>query len=92
MSDEYDFKAALDGYGRGKANGDLTTWFSINEKLFIKALRIADRLQSGEVSEGMYKAFRDTWIERDRYFNKRKRLQDQFKAMATQLMKEVSDV
>jgi uncharacterized protein YehS (DUF1456 family) len=47
----HDFKAALEGYERANNNGDLTTWLTINKDLFLRALRIADRLQSGDLNK-----------------------------------------
>lgn len=87
MTNKHDFKAALDGYKRAKDNFDINVWLNTYVEEFVTALRIADRLQSGEVSLEMADAFRGYLDDG----NSVELISNVFKAMAQQLIKEVED-
>ena len=86
MTDKHDFKAALEKLetkGRVKTLGS-EFFFSTEECLTIQsALRIADRLQSGEVSEFMAKKGAQEF-----YGGRSNTPEGVFKAMAAQMIKE----
>ena len=81
---KHDFKGALKRY-------NLEIGFDVgDENTILFALRLAARLQSGEVSEGMINAA-DNSIENYKSVTVDDILRREFRAMTTQLMKEVED-
>ena len=89
----HDFNAALEELGSlnlwpsfSKEMGAVTTNYLLqNKKTIQTALRLADRLQRGDVSEEMDQIGRETLLK---YGNG---TQEMFQAMAAQLLKEVDD-
>lgn len=97
-----DYKAALKSMPDGCDIHDGTDWFIHYASTIQSALekaqkydRLLERLQSGEVSESMLKAFHakdspaedyDAWYEWDGFSYK-----NAFKVMTAQMMKEIDD-
>ncbi len=85
---KHDFKEVLDGHERGSDNGDLTTWLRCYEKDIVAALKIADRLQSGNLSEDMISL---AYSKKQTAFQSGHTNCNFFKAMSKQLIKEIED-
>lgn len=92
---EYDFKGALDAFDPKNVKHAFPdeNVFCVSDSQYDAtqvALRLADRLQSGEVSEGMCDA-----AMHPLYFNCPPKLEQRaefaFKTMAAQLLKEIED-
>lgn len=87
MTDEYDYKAALEGYNKGWSVGDLLAWDKKYKREIKLALRLADRLSSGEVSIETHKAGQAV-ITKPYHSMQSEEI---FKAMTAQMIAEVSD-
>lgn len=72
MTEQHDFKSALDD--------DPLYWRATHKETIQTALRLADKLQSGEVSEGMMNVLKNEYGLVT--------YKDIFKAMAAQMIKE----
>lgn len=86
---ELDFKGALDDLdvaSREAIKAGFSFWDDPLNVTIQTALRVADRLQSGEVSDEMYKKSE----EHDILYHRVASHDDIFKAMAKQLIKEES--
>ena len=92
MKDKRDYKAALEHfeYAINETGERFTEPFDGFEGDVLAALSIADRLQRGEVSDEMYDAFAD-YIEPDYIDFVRGDVAELFKAMITQMLKEIED-
>lgn len=96
MTDKTDYKAALEIVEKHiaeikRVNGAISApvWIDADvAKTVQEALEIADRMQSGEVSEGMIRAAKDAQFYKG---IEREDLCENFKAMTAQLLKEVRD-
>lgn len=87
MTDEFDFDGALEAYEAdvvGNNEFGYMNWVQDNAEEIQAALRLAARLQSGEVSEDMRRAGVNN-------FDLPKNVDVIFEAMAQQLLKEVKD-
>ena len=86
MTDKHDYKGAL-----GLAEYHPSTWsdedWEKSKHTFKAALKIADRLQSGEVSEGMIWAATQLQKGRSECASPR----SVFRVMTAQLLKEIED-
>jgi hypothetical protein len=96
MTDKHDFKGAFRKFSLLTTKSYIGDRYEecggANVDTILKALKIADRLQSGEVSNEM------AWFDSDTDFTKGKAFsisqherRELFKAMSQQLIKEVSD-
>ncbi len=88
MTDKHDFKAALDAIENDKQiDRTLDQVTDGHLETIQTALRLADRLQSGEVSEGMLRVWADREITE--WPNHKAEITEDFKAMAAQMLKEI---
>lgn len=95
MTEQYDFKGALDGFEKIKnifmlEHLKTAVWSITHIKEILIALRLADRLQSGDVSDGMFiEAFNSIPFFKEGGVDDTEAFSYIFKAMSKQMIKEI---